>query len=624
MHPGGLLRSRRFAPFFWTQFLGALNDNVFKNALVILFAFGAAAHALSADVLVNVAGGIFVLPFFLFSATAGQLADKLEKTRIIRAVKLLEIGIMSVGAVGFAFRSAPLLLTALFLMGTHSALFGPVKFSILPQHLPEEELVAGNALVEMGTFVAILLGTVLGGVLVAIPGVGPALASAVTIALAVTGWLASRWIPGAPAPDPTMRIRWNPVVETWRLVGFAREVPSVWLSILGISWFWFYGAFLLAQFPALGRDVLGGDEHVVTLLLSVFSVGVGVGCLLCDRLSGDVVELGLVPLGALGLTVAALDLAHAAGVARGAADRLAVVDFVASVRHWRVALDLAGIGGAGGLFIVPLLAFVQQRSDPVHRSRIIAANNVVNAALMVLAAAAGVALRTSGVSVPAMILLMAVLNAAVGLYVFTAAPEFLVRLLVWLLVHTVYRVEPQGLEHLPRRGAAVVVANHASVVDALVIVSVSRRPIRFVMDQRIYRIPVLHFVLRAGRAIPIDSRTDDPELLGRAYDEVAAALADGDLVCIFPEGRRTTAGEIGPSGPGIERIVARTPVPVVPMALRGLWGSVFSRIGGAAKRRPFPRLRSRIEVVCGPPIAPAEATAEALRARVLALGGDRR
>jgi len=624
MHPGALLRSRRFAPFFWTQFLGALNDNVFKNALVILFAFGAAASALSADVLVNVAGGIFVLPFFLFSATAGQLADKLEKTRIIRAVKLFEIGIMSFGAVGFALRSAPLLLIALFLMGTHSALFGPVKFSILPQHLPEEELVAGNALVEMGTFVAILLGTVLGGMLVAVPAAGPALASAVTIALAVGGWLASRWIPGAPAPDPAMRIRWNPVVETWRLVGFAREVPSVWLSILGISWFWFYGAFLLAQFPALGRDVLGGDEHVVTLLLSVFSVGVGVGCLLCDRLSGDVVELGLVPLGALGLTVAALDLAHAAGVARGAAEHLTVGDFVASARHWRVALDLAGIGGAGGLFIVPLLAFVQQRSDPAHRSRIIAANNVVNAALMVVAAATGVALKASGVSVPAMILLMAVLNAGAALYIFTVVPEFLMRLVIWLLVHTVYRVEQHGLEHLPRSGAAVVVANHVSFVDALVIASASRRPIRFVMDQAIFRIPVLHFVFRTGRAIPIASRADDPALLERAYAEVAAALGDGELVCIFPEGRLTTTGEIGPFRPGIERIVARTPVPVVPMALCGLWGSFFSRFGGAAMRRPFRRVWSRIEVVCGSPLTPAEATAEALRARVLALRGDRR
>jgi 1-acyl-sn-glycerol-3-phosphate acyltransferase len=622
MHAGPLLRSRRFAPFFWTQFLGALNDNVFKNALVILFAFGVAASPLSPDVLVNLAGGIFVLPFFLFSATAGQLADKLEKTRIIRAVKLLEIAIMCFGAVGFWLRSVPLLLAGLFLMGLHSTLFGPVKFSILPQHLAEEELIAGNALIETGTFVAILLGTVLGGVLVAIPSVGPAVASATTIGLAMAGWVVCRGIPPAAPPDPGMRIRWNPLTETRRLVGFAREIHSVWLSILGVSWFWFYGALLLAQFPGLGRDLLGGDEHVVTLLLSVFSIGVGLGCMLCERLSGDVVELGLVPIGALGLTVFALDLSYASHAVAGASGGLDVAGFVASARHWRLALDLAALGASGGLFIVPLMAFVQQRSEPLHRSRVIAANNVVNALLMVIAAGFGIALKTAGVTIPQLLIVTAVLNAAVALYIFTVVPEFLMRLIIWLLVHTVYRVEHQGLEHLPRRGPAVVVANHVSFVDALVIASASRRPIRFVMDHAIFRIPVLSFVFRTGRAIPIASRKEDPALLERAYDDVAAALAEGELVCIFPEGRLTSTGELQAFRPGVERILARTPVPVVPMALRGLWGSFFSRFGGAAMRRPFRRVWSPIEVVCGPALAPAEATAEALQARVSDLRGE--
>lgn len=621
--PGGLLGSPRFGPFFWTQFLGALNDNVFKNALVILFAFGAAASPLSPDVLVNLAGGLFVLPFFLFSATAGQLADKFEKTRIIRAVKLFEIAIMLLGAVGFWLRSVTVLLFGLFLMGTHSALFGPVKFSILPQHLREEELVGGNALVELGTFVAILIGTIAGGVLVAVADVGPMLAAGATVALAAAGWAASRAIPPAPAVDPALRIRWNPVTETWRLVGFAREIRSVWLSILGISWFWFYGALVLAQFPALGRDLLGGDEHVVTLLLSVFSIGVGVGCLLCERLSGDVVELGLVPLGALGLTLFALDLARAAHVAAGAGG-LGVAAFAASPAHWRVAGDLAALGASGGLFIVPLLAFVQQRSDPAHRSRVIAANNVVNALLMVGAAAVGIGAKEAGLGVPQLFVLTAILNAAVALYIFTVVPEFFMRLIIWLLVHTVYRVDHRGLEHLPRRGPAVVVSNHVSFVDALLIASASRRPIRFVMDHAIFRIPVLNFVFRTGRAIPIASRREDPALLARAWDEVAAALAAGELVCIFPEGRLTTTGELNPFRPGIERILARTPVPVVPMALRGLWGSFFSRFGGAAMRRPFRRVWSRIEVVCGPPVPPADATVAALEARVLALRGERR
>ena len=618
-----LLRAPRLGPLFWTQFLGALNDNLFKNAMVILFAFGATTTSFSTDVLVNLAGGVFVLPFFLFSATAGQVASRLEKSRIVRAVKLLEIGIMLVGAIGFWAQSVPLLFTALFAIGIHSTFFGPVKYSILPQHLAEEELIGGNALVEMGTFLAILLGTILGGVVVAIPGWGPTLVSAATIALAVIGWRVSHRIPLAPPDDPNARMAWNPFVETWRMVGFAREVRSVFLSILGVSWFWFYGALCLAQFPGLGRDVLGGDEHVVTLLLAVFSVGVGVGCMLCERLSGGVIELGLVPLGAIGLTLCAVDLWRATTVAAGAPGTLDVALFLASARHWRVALDLAAIGVSGGFFIVPLLAFVQHRSEPVHRSRIIAANNVVNAFFMVIAAIAGIGLRQAGLTIPQLFLVTGVLNAGVAVYIFTVIPEFLMRFIIWMLMHTVYRVAHRGLEQLPAVGPAVLVSNHVSYVDALVIAAASRRPIRFVMDHAIFKIPVLNFVFRTSHAIPIASRKEDPARLEQAYDAVAQALADGDLVCIFPEGRLTATGEMNPFRPGVERIVHRSPVPVVPMALRGLWGSFFSRSHeGRAFRQPFQRVWSRIEVVCGSPLPPDEATAPVLEAAVLALRGD--
>ena len=622
MSQGALLRTRRFAPFFWTQFLGALNDNVFKNALVILFAFGGAPSPIAPEVLVNLAGGIFIFPFFLFSATAGQLADKLEKTRIIRAVKLLEIGIMAVAAAGFVTASTGVLLTALFLMGIHSTLFGPVKYSILPQQLDETELIGGNALVEMGTFVAILVGTIVGGVLVAIPGSGPVVVSLATIGLAVAGWLVSRAVPPAPAEDPGLRIRWNPLVETWRLVGFAREIRSVWLSVLGIAWFWFYGALFLAQFPGLGHDVLGGDEHVVTLLLALFSIGIGTGCLLCERLSGGAIELGLVPLGALGLTVFALDLAWATSAATNPSSHLDVAGFLAAASYWRIGVDLVLIGTLGGLFIVPLLAFVQHRSDPRHLSRVIAANNVVSAAFMVGAAGVGVGLHALGFTIPQLFLFTAIVNTAVCAYIFTVIPEFLMRFIIWMLVHTVYRVSHRGLEHLPSKGPAVVVSNHVSFVDALVIAAASRRPIRFVMDHAIFRIPILNFVFRTSHAIPIASRKDDPALLERAYDEVAHALDAGELVCIFPEGRLTSTGDLNPFRSGVERIVARTPVPVIPMALRGLWGSFFSRQGGSAMRRPFRRFWSHIEVVASPAVSPDAVNAEALQAQVLALRGD--
>jgi hypothetical protein len=617
-----LLRARRFAPFFWTQLLGALNDNVFKNAMVILFAFGGADGALAGETLINLAGGVFILPFFLFSATAGQLADKLDKSRIIRGVKVFEIGIMCFGGVGFWLRSPTLLLVALFMMGVHSTVFGPVKYSILPQHLREEELVGGNALVEMATFVAILIGTILGGVLVAVPGSGRMIVSAAVLAIAVAGWLVSRGVPRAPAAAPDLHIRLNPFAETLRLIAFVRENRTVFLSVLGISWFWFYGALFLAQFPGLGHQVLGGDEHVVTLLLAVFSIGIGLGCLLCERMSGGKVELGLVPFGSIGLSLFAFDLFFAARAAAGDGAAIGVADFVRGPAYWRVAADLALIGVFGGFFIVPLLALVQVRSEAAHRSRVIAGNNVINALLMVLAAVLGIVLRKAGLSIPQLFLFTAGVNAAVAVYIYTLVPEFLMRFLIWMLVHTVYRVRDHGLEHLPDAGPAVLVSNHVSFVDALVIAAACRRPIRFVMDHNIFRIPVLNFVFRTGRAIPIAPRKENPEMMERAFDEVRHALEAGDLVCIFPEGRLTSDGDLSPFRPGIERIVSETPVPVVPMALRGLWGSFFSRKDGPAMRRPFRRFWSRIEVVCGSPISPALATADALHARVLSLRGD--
>ena len=304
-----LLREKRFAPFFWTQFLGAGNDNIYKNALIIFVAFHAAANAtLDANTLVNLAAGIFILPFVLLSASAGQLADKYEKSRLIRYIKVLEIAIMVIGTVGFWRHDLVLLFVALALMGVHSTLFGPVKYAILPQHLRPEELIGGNGLVEMGTFVAILIGTIVGGLLVAIPAVGPVLAGATAIAVAVAGWLVSRAIPETPAVAPDLTLNWNPFTETWKNIRFAYGNRIVWLSMLGISWFWFYGATFLTQFPNFAKEILGGDEHVVTLLLALFSIGIGAGSLLCERLSGHKVEIGLVPFGSIGLTVFAVDL----------------------------------------------------------------------------------------------------------------------------------------------------------------------------------------------------------------------------------------------------------------------------------------------------------------------------
>jgi len=620
-----LLRERRFLPFFGTQFLGAFNDNLFKNALVVLLTFQAASWTtLDPGILANLAAGIFILPFFLFSATAGQLADKYDKATLSRLVKVLEMGIMILAAAGFALHSLPVLLGALFLLGCHSTLFGPVKYAILPQHLHEDELVGGNALVEAGTFVAILIGTLVGGLLA---GAGhPLWVALAGLLVALAGYLASRGIPAAPAPEPELHINPNPLTETWRNIGFARESRVVFLSILGISWFWLYGALFLAQFPAFAKNVLGGGESAVTLLLATFTVGIGLGSLLCERLSAKQVEIGLVPFGSIGLTLFGLDLAFAAPVAQPLGAPLAFLDLLAAPGMVRVLLALFMLGVFGGFFIVPLYALVQLRSASGHRARIIAANNILNALFMVAGALGAAALLGAGLSIPHLFLVAALLNALVAVYIYTLVPEFLQRFLVWLLVHTVYRLEKEGLENIPEDGPAVLVCNHVSFVDALVVMAACHRPVRFVMDHRIFAIPVLNFIFRETRAIPIASGKEDATMKEAAFAEVAKALAAGEVVAIFPEGAISGDGELGPFRPGIARILTETPVPVVPLALRGLWGSFFSRQGGRAmagwplRRGLFPR----IALVAGEAVAAAEATPELLRERVQGLRGAQR
>lgn len=618
----GLLRERRFLPFFCTQFLGAFNDNVYKNALVILLAFHAASlTAINPGTLVNLCAGLFILPFFLFSATAGQIADKYDKASIIRYVKLLEIAIMFAGAAGFFFQNVALLMAVLFLMGLHSTIFGPVKYSILPQHLRPTEIVGGNGLVEMGTFLAILLGTILGGLLVA-QAQFALYVSATVVSIAVLGYLASRAIPAAPPAAPDLKINWNPLTESWANLQFTRRNRTVFLSVLGVSWFWFYGATLLTQLPNYCKEVLGGNEQVATVMLAVFSVGVGSGSLLCERLSGHKVEIGLVPFGSIGLSVFALDLFFASPLG-GGATLIGAAEFLARAGSARILFDLVMIGVFGGFYIVPLYALIQTRSERSHQSRIIAGNNILNALFMVASAALSALLLYAGYTIPQIFLAIGLLNALVAVYIYTLVPEFLMRFLIWLLMHTVYRLEKRGLENIPDEGAALIVCNHVSFVDALIIVAASRRPIRFVMDHQIFRMPVLSFIFRTGRMIPIAPRKENPLLLERAYEEIDAALRAGDLVGIFPEGRLTDTGDLYPFKPGVTRILARTPVPVVPLALRGLWGSFFSRIDGRAMSRPA-RLRPwrKVALVGGDVVAPAQATPEFLQQTVHALRGD--
>lgn len=621
----GLLKTRRFAPFFGTQFLGAFNDNLFKNALVVLLTFKAAQWTtLKPELLANLAAGIFILPFFLFSATAGQLADKYDKAMLARLVKVLEMAIMGIAAAGFAMQSLLVLMGALFLLGLHSTLFGPVKYAIIPQHLHTEELVGGNALIEAGTFVAILIGTLAGGLLAGSVE-HPAWIAVGGFVVALAGYLTSRGIPPAPAPAPELTVNLNPISETWRNIRFARQNRTVFLSILGISWFWLYGALFLAQFPAYAKNVLGGGESSVTLLLATFTVGIGIGSMLCERMSGKHVEIGLVPFGSIGLTLFGLDLYFASPVGlvgTTAHDLLALLSLPAI---WRVLFDLMMLGLFGGFFIVPLYALVQLRSSPEHRARIIAANNIVNALFMVVGALGAGAALGAGLSIPALFGIAALLNAVVAVYIYGLVPEFLIRFMAWLLIKAAYRLRTEGAEHIPEEGAAVLVCNHVSFVDSLVIMSASPRPVRFVMDHRIFRLPLLSYIFRHSRAIPIATAKEDPALMEQAFAEVSTALRNGELVAIFPEGGLTPDGEVQVFRPGISRILESDPAPVVPMALSGLWGSYFSRVEGAAMKKPFRRgLCSRIALRVAPAMAPKAATPAELQRVVQALRGRAR
>ncbi len=618
-----LMRERRFRPFFFTQFLGAFNDNVFKTALITLVTFraGQLTH-LDGKTLATLLPGLFILPFFLFSATSGQIADKFEKSLIARAVKVFEIAVMILAAWGFIANQLWPLVAALFLMGAHSTMFGPVKYAYLPQHLGQQELTGGNGMLEMGTFVAILLGQVLGATLATLPQGGMATAITV-IGLALLGYWASRGIPLSPAADPELRINWNPLTETWRNIAAIRRNRVVWLAILGNSWFWFYGATMLAQFPNYAREVLNGDESVFILLLTVFSFGIGAGSLLCERLSGKVVEIGLVPFGAIGLTVFGVDL-YFASTALPATVAVNYIDFLAEVAHWRVMADIVLIGVFGGFYIVPLYALIQTRSDKRQQSRVIAANNIMNSLFMVISAGVSMLLFKLGLSIPELFLATALFNAVVAIYIYSLVPEFLMRFIIWILIHTVYRLDKQGIDNIPTEGAALITCNHVSYVDALIIAAASPRPIRFIMDHRIFSIPVLNFIFREGRAIPLAPAKEDPAMLVRAYDEVARALEEGDLVGIFPEGGITYSGNIEAFKGGVSRIIERTPVPVVPMALRGLWASFFSRKDGPAMTR-LERFRPfrKIELQVGEPIPAIELTPDTLRERIVALRGDK-
>ena len=623
-HPNqfALLGQRRFAPFFWTQFLGAGNDNLFKFAFTVLVTYKVQVSWLSPQLAGLVIGALFILPFLLFSATSGQLTDKYDKTRVIQLVKSLEIAIMLLAAVGFWFTSVPVLLGCVFLMGLHSTLFGPVKFAYLPQHLGERELTGGTGMVEMGTFVAILLGQVAGGLLVAIPDVGPHFVAVACVAVALLGRLSSQFVPPSPSSDPGLKINWNPVSETWRNLKLANQNVAVFRSLLGISWMWFFGAVFLSPVSELSprKCCTATSRSLRCCWWCSRSASAPARC--CARLLSA--SPGRNRPGAAGCH------RHERVRHRPVLSPRAALPVVPEMGIGRLRLGqpcaLARDGRPGPA--VAVRRAVQRadvRADPAalasraHRARIIAANNILNALVhdrqlcyrrRVLLAA--------GFTIPQIFLFTGIANAVVAFYIFMLVPEYLLRFVSWGLSHFVYRFRVSGEENIPTGGAAVLVCNHVSFVDAVLLMAASPRPIAFIMDHRIFRMPVLGWMFRLAKAIPIASQRENAVVYEQAFERARAVLADGELVCIFPEGAITRNGELGEFRGGVMKLLETHPVPVVPMALQNLWGSFFSRAEkGAAMVKPFRRgMFSSVGLVAGAPLAPETVTPEGLRTRV--------
>ena len=616
---GGLLSSKRFLPLFLTQFLSAMNDNVYKQSVLILLVFQAATLGDGA-LYSNLAAGLFILPFFLFSGMAGQLAEKTEKSKLIRLVKFCEIPVMVIGAASIFTQYVWLMLTTVFFMGLQSTFFGPLKYSILPQHVAPNELTKANGLVESATFVAILIGTIFGTYYIT-QTTGPTIISIAVLILAVLGFFSSRFIPISQANNPNLHFTYNIFSSTKNVFkALNAQTESVGKSVLGISWFWLIGAVILTALPNYVKHVMGGDELVVTSALVVFSLSIAVGSLLCEKLSRSRIELGIVPFGAILITLFLYLLSQEPAISEYIApsENLLTLKQVLNTGDmvWHF-VWMAGIGIASGFYTVPLYALIQQRTEEASRSRVIAANNVLNALFMVGSAILSiVTLSVLEWHISSLLLLLAALNLLISIYIYTKVPEFFLRFVIYILAICMYRVRTKRHENIPSEGAAVIVANHVSFVDWMFILATSPRPIRFMVFAPIYYSKALHWLFKMAKAIPIDSEKANPKAFAKAFDEVAAALERGELVGIFPEGKLTSNGEMDMFRRGIERIIARTPVPVVPVHLDGLWGSMFSR----KAKWQLPRLKwSLVSVSVGEPIEAEQVSANYLHEQVSAL-----
>jgi len=577
-----LLAKRRFGPLFVVQFLGAFNDNVLKFAMLFLATYtlfpGDPDHVL---MLGNVATGLFILPYFLFSAMAGQIADAWDKAKLMRVIKAAEIGIMALGLAGFWFQSIPMLMTALFLMGMHSTFFGPVKYSIMPQQLHANEILGGTGLIEAGTFLAILSGQLL-----ASSGVVPAWeAGLIATSLAGIGFLASLAVPLAPPPVPGLRIDRNPFRSTWAVLKAAHDGENVWLSILGISWFFAVGAVLVTAFVPLVSGVLGGSQGVVTLFLIIFSVSVALGSMLVNRLLGGEVSGRYVPVAALVMAGSMIDLWLATRGYPVPGKPVGWIQFASDRGNWRVLIDLFLVAFAGGMFVVPLYAILQTASPPEERSRIIAANNIVNAIVMVGLVGAMIALEANGMRIPGVIATLGFSTLAVALISCWLLPETLIKALIRTILQILYRIEVHGAENMPKPGErAVVVVNHVSWLDGLLLaVFLPGKPV-FAVHTAVTKRWWIQPALKLFRAFPVDPTNP------MSTKAMVRAVKEGNTLVIFPEGRITVTGALMKvfDGPGM--VADKADAPIIPVRIDGAQFTPFSHLRGKVRLRTFPEI----------------------------------
>ncbi len=613
-----LLGKKSFGPLFITQFLGAFNDNLFKNAMVVAVALNSiSVFGYPPEQTVALAGGVFILPFFLFSSFAGQLSDKFEKNKVLQVTKFFEILIMLFSAYALIINDFEMLMITLFFMGLQSSFFGPAKFSILPELLDDTELVSGNAFIEAGTFLSILLGTIAGGVLINLQ-YGREILAALLVAISLLGFVSSLKIISTKASEPELIIDWNIFTTTWQNLKFAKQNQTVFLSILGISWFWFLGAIVLSVIPILCKNIFQSDEGLITLFLTVFSVGIGIGSILCEKLSYKRLELGLVPLGSFGMTLFTLILYLKIKNYTNGPD--SVWNFAQSYDGIVILTGFLGLAITGGFFIVPLQTLIQQRADKSTLSRVISASNIMSSLFMVGASIFLFLFLKYNFSLAYLFLTLAFFNGLAAIYVYTLLPEFMLRFCAWALARIIYRIKVTGDQaFISESKGLILVCNHVSFVDWLIISAAIRRPVSFVMTHEFFKGYFLKKFLTQAKVIPIAPAKENIEIYNQAFDLIKDKLKSGGVVCIFPEGKITHDGEMNEFKPGLLKILETTPVSVVPVSISGMWGSFFSRKDKILKHKRPRKLWSKIKVKIGNPVSPVNLNLEELKNTVLQL-----